>query len=119
MSAGGFSTVRYQRDNLTAIHPIRVEKDSITTWNTAPAGEPTSDISAMVSRSQRSLGLHARTVTLRFPETNPPAGYKPGGITRIPVLTVAAFAALPIKGGTLQYLGVACTVVSKKAEKAN
>jgi len=100
MSNGQFTRTRYSADYGagTAIHPIRVQPETITLTiatnaNDAPTGNVTNPISAVVSRGKRSRGLRPRLIALRTPATNPPTGMFPGGITIVPALNKTIFAA--------------------------
>jgi len=100
MSAGAFVKTRYAASYGagTAIHPIRVQQETIdctiaTIENNPPTGAITNPISAVVSRGRRSRGLIVRTVTLEAPVTGQPTGYKPGGLTTVPALNAAFYAA--------------------------
>lgn len=122
MSAGPFVISRYAASygGSTAIHPIRVQPETLSadiagTTNDPPAGALNNPISASASKSKRSFGLGARSITLRGPVTSPPTGYLPGGLTKIPCLTTA-FYNLAVKGTEVDYLGVTFTVVSQSPE---
>lgn len=100
MSSGAFVKTRYAADYGagTAIHPIRVQPETIdlivaTQDNDPPAGAITSPISAVVSRGKRARGLRPRLIALRTPTTSPPAGYLPGGIIIVPALNNAIWTA--------------------------
>lgn len=125
MSAGNFIRSRYAADygDGSAIHPIRVQPETIAASigsedNDPPAGAINNPISAKISLGKRARGLSPRYITLEFPLTSPPTGYKAGGITRIPALTFPFWEAA-VNGATCTYLGVACTVVSRSAEEAD
>ena len=125
MSAGAFELSKYGASygNGSNIHPIRIQpetKDAVIdgTANSAPAGANTSPISAAVSRGNRALGLNARMVSLRAPESGQPAGYLASGITRIPALT-QAFYDKATKGATCTYQDVSYTVVGVSPERVN
>lgn len=123
MSAGAFTISRYQATyDAAAIHPIRCQPESIaaaigTTTNAAPTGAVTNPIQARVSGGRRSIGLVARTVTLRAAAVaaDVPDGYLPNGITRIPALTPTFYAAA-VKGAVVTYLGKNFTVISRSSE---
>lgn len=114
MSAGTFTKSKYQATySGTAIHPIRVQPETIACTingvaNNPPDGSQTNPISAVVSRGQRAKGLIARAVTLRAPASGQPTGYKPLGTILIPALTpaFAAAAAGWQPGQEVSYLGV-------------
>lgn len=117
MSAGSFQTTVYVADNGVS-HPIRVQPETITTANpVGTAGTTTSDISARVGGSRRTLGLHARGLRLRFPATGVPDTYLARGVTFIPVFTKASWDAIT-KGSTFTYNTMTCTVISKVPESA-
>lgn len=100
MSNGQFTRTRYLVDYGagTAIHPIRVQPETIdlvvaTNANDPPTGAVTNPISAVVSRGKRSRGLRPRLIALRTPTTSPPTGMLPGGITLVPALNKTIYAA--------------------------
>jgi len=115
MSSGAFIKSRYAADYGagTAIHPIRVQPETVslvvaTQDNDPPSGAVTNPISAVVSRGKRAKGLRPRLIALRAPATNPPTGYLPNGITVVPALNNAIYtAALGADSDTeVSYLGV-------------
>lgn len=100
MSNGQFTRSRYIADYGagTAIHPIRVQPETIelvvaTNPNDPPTGAITNPISAVVSRGKRARGLRPRLIALQTPVTSPPTGMLPGGITLVPALNKAIYAA--------------------------
>ena len=123
MSAGAFVTSKYSATyDTSAIHPIRVQPETIAATigvitNAAPTGEVNNPIQARVSGGRRSIGLVARSVTLRASSTasDVPDGYALGGITRIPALTTAFYDAA-IKGVAVTYLTKPFKVVSRSSE---
>lgn len=124
MSSGSFVRSRYGADygDGTAIHPIRVQPETISLTinsedNDPPAGAINNPISAIVSRGKRSSGLIPRIITLQFPATGQPTGYKALGFVRVPALNATIWQSAQ-RGDTATYLGVSCTVVSKSAEEA-
>jgi hypothetical protein len=128
MSAGRFTGSRYQASYGagTAVHPIRVQPETIaltidSVANDPPSGAISNPISAVVSRGRNTRGLRPRLVTLRAPDTNPPATYLAGGITTVPLLTpaIATAAANADDETTVSYLGLSTwTVVGVSAEVA-
>lgn len=125
MSAGAFVRSKYQAsyDIGTQIHPIRVQPETISAvaagdTNAPPDGSTNNPISAKISLGRRARGLSPRYITLQFPLTGQPTGYKAGGITRIPALTQGWYDGINA-GDTVTYLGVACIVVSKTPENAD
>ena len=126
MSAGNFTTVGYDADYTTgAVHPIRVQPETLDAQtqgipavdNVASAAAITNPISAQVSASTRSLGLHARVIYMRV-QTTPPATYSVGSRVRIPALTDAFYAAAQRKGTVVTYLGVNWVVTGARPEIA-
>ena len=122
MSAGAFELTRYAASygDGTNIHPIKVQPETLAadiggTTNDPPAGVTNSPISAVVGKTKREFGLGPRMISLRAPATNPPAGYLPRGITRIPALTLAFYNAA-VRGVTCSYLGADFTVVAQSVE---
>lgn len=90
MSSGAFTTSRYESNVLGTIHPIRVQPETLAitlggTANAAPAGTAVKP-SAQVSRSSRSIGINARTITFKFPPGGAPAGYKADSPITVPWL---------------------------------
>ena len=95
MSAGSFTTAKYEAAYNTVaaqVHPIRVQPETLeasidSVTNDQTSANLTSPISAVISRGVRAKGLRPRTVTIQFPATGQPSGYKAGGTTVIPALT--------------------------------
>jgi hypothetical protein len=106
----------------TAIHPIRVNEQTIdaaigAVGNNPPTGAVNNTISAVVSRGARARGLNARVVFLKTPETGQPTGYRTESPTTIPALTEAFFNAA-VDGAECEYNGVTYTVIGKRSEAA-
>lgn len=124
MSAGEFVTSRYQaRYDSTAIHPIRVQPETIAAavggvTNAPPSGAINNPIQARSTGGRRQIGLSARFVTLRAPATDQPDNYLPRGLTKIPALTPAFYNACT-KDATVTYLGASYTVVSRSGERVD
>lgn len=119
MSAGAFSTTRYQSDE-GGIYGIRVQPETLDLTiggqtNDPPAGAIDQEGLARVSGGRRRIGIKARNVRIRFAGT-PPAGYEDIGIITLPVLTQAFYNAIPRTGGTGTYLGAAIAVVGKSPQ---
>ena len=124
MSAGVFSFTFYQASYAALVHPIRVQPETLTAsvgspaiLNAPPAGPATNRISARATGGRRRAGLIARRVTLVNTAATPPVGYKPNGVTTIPCLTPAFFAACT-NNATVTYLGSTWRVASTTAEIA-
>lgn len=119
MSSGGFSRSKYELDGSAQIVPVRVQPETILldidgTTNAEPAGNVTLSVTAYTRKSARQYGIGCRSITIAW-NAGPPANYEDENLS-IPILTVAAFAAINV-GDTGTYLGTACTVVSKKSEQ--
>lgn len=121
MSAGVFVNSKYEATyDPTRIHPIRVQPEtalqSLGEDSLAGINNP---ISARVSAGKRSKGLIARSITMRLNDATPIAGYKPGSVTRIPILTNADFAAASAQvGAERTYLAGTWTVIGRSPEIA-
>lgn len=118
MSEGQFIRSFYSTDaGNTAKMRVQPETLAATiggTANAAPAGPATVGFpSVQISRSRRSLGVHARFVT--FAWTTPPAGYDPNGLVSLPVPDPTVFAGIA-DGEAVAYLGGDGEVVSKTPE---
>jgi hypothetical protein len=118
MSAGAFVVSKYQTNDGT-ITPIRVQPETLeaaiaAVTNAAPTGALGDTIFTKVSGGLSLSHIRARRITIRFPATGQPTGYKPLGITTIPVLTKVFYNACATAGvgAVITYLGVAtCTIV--------
>jgi len=127
MSAGLFLDSFYQADYTAgAIHPIRIQPETTDAQATGTAGvvanspatgPATVPISAQVSKSTRSLGLHARVIYLKIDGT-PPVGYALSSRVRLPCLNIAFFQAARAKGTAVDYLGATWIVTGSRAEVA-
>lgn len=129
MSSGKFEKSFYEADYGagTAIHPIRVQPETLdfsigAAVNTPAAVAATNPIRAQVTKGKREAGLGARIVNLEFPEAEDGTQDVPDGYTgdpvSIPVLT-KALAQLCIEGATGSYLGVDVKVISLIKEDIN
>lgn len=119
MSSGAFVDSFYESNELSTIHPIRVQQETIDLVlggqaNTAPAGTTAILPSAQVSRGKRSIGINARTVTIEFTATK--AGYLAGSKITLPWLGKTTFAAIKPKVTVGTYQEVACKVTGKSGE---
>lgn len=122
MSNGAFTNSKYSSNKTGAIHPIRIQPETLTlvvngVTNTAPAGEVASPISAQVSQSKRSLGLNARTVTVKFSNVGT-SGYKADSPISLPWLNGVAAFDLFAKGQEVSYQGLTGEVVGTSSETA-
>jgi len=125
MSAGPFSLGRYERDN-GRIHPVKCQPETTELTvggeaNNFPADNTAnkSDISARISGSKRALGLHCRTIRVKFGATqgSAPDGYALGASISLPIFDPTLYNAIT-KGDTGNYLGKVVTVTSKSPEVA-
>lgn len=119
MSSGVFTLASYGADNTDRVYPIKVQPETLTlsigaATNAAAGGAITEEVSARVSGSRRSIGLHARTVRVRFTGTAP-TGYETGGTITLPILTPTVYAGIK-RGDTGTYLGATVQVVGKSPE---
>ncbi len=121
MSAGAFERTRYTTDGGAQVN-IRVQPETLAAslGGTVNAGSATAADagypSAIVSKSRRGIGIHPRTVTVKFQGASVPAGYLAGQSYTIPVMSDSAWANLA-SGSSITYLGTACDFISKNPEK--
>lgn len=120
MSQGSFTQAKYETDNGNVV-PIKVQPETILAVLGTANGQATGDVeagfpSAQVGKGRRTIGINARTVTIRF--DTPPSGYLENGVIRIPVLVRNRWDSLT-KGQAVTYLSTAATVVGKSPEKIN
>lgn len=121
MSAGKFTKGKYQTNGGIVV-PIRVQPETLSATlgqgtNSSVTGEIVPGYPrATISRSKRSVGIHARSVTLRFTGATPPTGYAAGETYRIPVMSPTVWNALG-EGVSATYLGAPAEVVSTSPEK--
>jgi hypothetical protein len=123
MSAGEFVQTGYECEGTGQVHPIRINGETLTLSvntvnNTAPTQAPDTPVSARVAGGRRGIGVFARTVTIRFDLAATPSGYKKGGTITLPWLQSSTFNNIA-KGQSVQYLGNAGKVVSKRTEKVS
>lgn len=124
--AGAFLRSKYQASYGagTAIHPIRVQPETVganfgSDTNDPPDGSINNPISAKISLTSRSKGLRPRFATLQLLSTStPPTGYKDGAITKIPVLTPGLFQLLQV-GNSVTYLGTTWEIASLTGEEVS
>ena len=119
MSSGAFVDSFYESNKLGSVHPIRVQPETIALElggqaNAAPDGAAAVGPSAQVSKGKRSLGINARTVSIRL--TAALTGYKSGSVITLPWLDPATYDAIVPKATTGTYLGTACKVVGVSDE---
>lgn len=113
MSQGAFTDTIYNDADGDAWN-IRVQPETITTWNPVGTGTPDTDVSVKVGGSRRSYGIHARVARFRWQGT-PPTGYLQNSIIRLPIFTQASYSAL-VKNTDYAYLGATLRLVGKSQE---
>jgi len=126
MSAGRFTRSRYAASYATAIHPIRVQPETIAlastditpVTNSAPTGAISNPISALVTLGKRARGLRPRSISIQLLSTvTPPTGYVAGSVARVPILQENLYEVLNV-GDDVTYLGVEWQVIGKSPEEA-
>lgn len=106
---------KYQADDDT-IHPIRLSTVDYAAAGTPPSGAISSSISAEVSSSRRTLGLHPRYVLLSRTRGTAPDTFSV--YKRLVVLTSTAFNSTAFaKNATVTVDGVSWTVSDRTPEK--
>lgn len=121
MSAGIFTTALYSSNVTGTIHPIRVQPETLTlslggTANAQASGTAILP-SAQVSKGKRSIGINARTVTVKFTGANVPAGYKADSPITVPWMqNNAAFLTAVPNVTAVTYLGETAILVGKSPE---
>jgi hypothetical protein len=124
MSAGIFDISKYSSNILGTVHRIRIQPETLAatlggTANAAPSGTAVLP-SAQVSKSKRSIGINARTITIKFAAGDEPDGYKPDSPITIPWLQNNSAFLTAVPGITATtYLGVSAILVGTSAEKVN
>ena len=110
-------STKYESNSGT-VHLIRLNSDTVAVAGTPPTGDIDSDISCIVSKSNRRSGLGARRVTgSRTVGTAPDAFIE---YRSIPVLTPAAFdSAAFALGATFDVDGDTFTIISRTPENAD
>lgn len=121
MSSGAFVTSKYASTATATIHPIRVQPETLalqlgSTANAAPSGTAVLP-SAQVSRGRRSIGINARTVTVKFAAGSVPSGYKAESPITLPWLQENSAFTTAVPGATaVTYLGQTAILVGKSPE---
>ena len=122
MSAGNFIFSRYLSDTLPG-EPIMIARIQPETQDLVLGGaanEPggatvTLPLRVSLSRNRNSLGVLARTVTLRW-VTDVPTGYAPNGVLVVPILSKTLWDSVDPGVTTGTYLGGTVRVVGKNPE---
>lgn len=112
--AGRFVNAGYERDNAT-IGPIKVQEETITTWNTSAPGVKTGGY--VKSRgSKKAYGLVARYVSLSRTVGDGTDYNSAVVLVRVPVLSIAKFTAISV-GDLVEYQGKADWKVASKTKE--
>lgn len=119
MSSGAFENGKYGSNTTGGIHAVRVQPETKALTlggvaNAYPTGAVDSTPSAQIGRGKRSIGINARTVSIRLTATL--AGYKSGSTIVLPWFVASTFDALTV-GSTGTYLATACELVGKSPER--
>lgn len=121
MSSGAFVTSKYASSATATVHPIRVQPETLalqlgSTANAAPSGTAVLP-SAQVGRGKRSIGINARTVSIKFTAGNVPSGYKVESPITLPWLQENSAFTSAVPGVTaVTYLGETAVLVGKSPE---
>lgn len=120
MSAGAFVLSKYQIGAAGAIHPVRVQPETLTATfggvaNAAPAAAVTSSLRLNISNGRRKKPGAVRKVRVKLTGGTLPAGYLANSTLTIPAMTQAAFAAA-VDGAAVAYLGATGIVVGRSPE---
>ena len=116
MSQGSFIIGRYEADS-GEIHPIRIQPETITDWNSAPTGAQTNRSYFRARPSKRRYGQFARYVTLGRTVGSADGPFTSAKVTiTVPVLTLDDYDDLT-EGQEVSYQGVTFSVVSKTDER--
>lgn len=112
--AGRFVNAGYERDDAT-IGPIKIQQETLTTWNTSTPGVKTGGY-VKARGSSKAYGLVARYVTLSR-TVGDGADYNSAVVlARVPILSIAKFAALSVGDIVAYQLKLDWKVASKKKE---
>jgi len=121
MSAGTFTTALYSSDVTGNIHRIRIQPETLglSLGGTANASASGTAVlpSAQVSKGKRSIGINARTVTVKFAAGDEPDGYKPDSPITVAWLQNNAAFLTAVPGVTAcNYLGQPAILVGTAKE---
>ncbi len=120
MSAGAFINSKYE-SNSGEIYKIRLQTETTELTiggiaNAAPTGAITAEVSALARGNKRTIGMVARTITLKFTGAAP-TNYLGTNVV-VPVLNPTTFDDYTTPAGkTGTYLGSAVEVVGQSAER--
>ena len=120
MSAGPFTNSKYESNSGT-VYKIRVQPETTALViggisNGPPAGAISAEVSAIARGNKRTIGMVARTITLKFTGA-PPTDYL-GTNVIVPILEPTTFDSYTTPSGkTGVYLGSAVEVVGQSAER--
>lgn len=105
MSEGTFSIARYESDEST-LYPVRVQPESITTWNPEASGTALGNFYFKATSNRRRYGHYARYVTLSRPVGDVDGPFTSSRVyVTVPVFTKTAFNTLNF-GQDVAYRGV-------------
>lgn len=114
MSGGRFNkTAKYETAD-AVVRPIKVQPETITTWNPEPAGSSAGAF-IRVGGSRRGYGSTARLARFEW-NGAPPAGYDARGTITLPILTAAAWNGL-VFGLDYAYLSGQLRLLGRTSER--
>lgn len=121
MSSGAFTTSLYSSNLTGLVHPIRIQPETlaVTLGGTANAAATGTAVlpSAQVSKGKRSIGINARTITIKFAAGTVPTNYKAESPITLPWLQNNAAFTAAVPGVTaVNYLATAAILVGKSPE---
>lgn len=109
-----FTDTKYESDS-GDIHGIRLSPERAAVAGAPPAGDVSSPIKALVSKTNRSFGIRPRGVVLSRVIGTAPDTFKKYSF--LPVLTPAAFVTATFAiGATITIDGTEWTIASKQSE---
>ena len=124
MSTGNFVNALYQNGLDGAVHPCRVQPETLTadiggTVNAAAAGPQSSNLRAFSSERNRRGAVNMRKIGFRI-TAGGDNGYLVGSVIYIPVFQPANLAAMLIPANqTVSYNGATGVVVGSSPERVN
>jgi len=121
MSAGAFQTSLYQSNFTGSVHPIRIQPETLAMTLGGTANAPATGTavlpSAQVSKGKRSIGINARSITIKFATGTAPATYKAESPITLPWLQNNAAFTGAVPGVTaVNYLSTPAILIGKSPE---
>jgi hypothetical protein len=116
MSAGRFNTTAKYETNTGDIRPIKVQPETIQSWNPEATGTSQGAF-VKVSGGRRGYGTHARMASFKWKNDIAPSGYDNRGSIRIAMLTATAANNLTY-GTDYDYLGQSLNLVGFTPERS-